>query len=714
MPGHGPGVSAMVHRIFFSGPQAAVHGAVLPYADAADHLGDELRLCDLLLEQLPARRAQAAARDLADDAAAVLVRLTERAIAQDRAIGERVTHSLSAGIALPIAALAERTALDPVNLQLVLLALAIELEPRRLRFSVEAGEPGAATAPPPFLTPSLAFELLAGDQPRHVFLPRVIGPDSALARRLLLRADEGTEIVPLASAPLRCNPFVSAFVLGQAGCDPLLAPFIHRMRPPPPAGLEPDEQALTAVIARPAAGHCLWLVGSDRLGVRELVHRIAGAHGQPVAELDLDALAAERATTPALRAALRLDQQLTSALVLLRWPRGLDDAPHRGRVLRFLQLVGEEATGPIVTWSEDRTPELAAVLGSALAHKLQAPSPARRRTVWSEGLAAIGSALPASQVERLAGDFALGPGEIADIVSSVQRLTPGAADYDGLRRACVARLQGRLGRLADLVVTHFRWDDLVLPDEDIDRLWEIVVYQQYRQQVFSAWNLVSKLPYGGGIAALFSGPPGTGKTMAASVIANALGRELHRVDLSRVVDKYIGETEKNLGGVFDAAAAAGAVLLFDEADALFAKRTAVSSSNDRYANLETNFLLQRIEAHAGVTLLTTNNPRSIDEAFLRRIQFKVEFPFPDPAMRARLWIESLPAELPLAADVQPDVLGARFELAGGHIRAAVLRAAYRAAVLGQPVSQRLLAEAALVELEGLGKLIPAQQAQRPR
>jgi SpoVK/Ycf46/Vps4 family AAA+-type ATPase len=329
-----------------------------------------------------------------------------------------------------------------------------------------------------------------------------------------------------------------------------------------------------------------------------------------------------------------------------------------------------------------------------------------------EGLAAIGAELAASQIERLAGDFALGPGEIADIVSSAQRLSPGAADYDGLRRACVARLQGRLGRLADLVVTHFRWDDLVLPDEEIDRLWEIVIYQQYRQQVFSGWNLVSKLPYGGGIAALFSGPPGTGKTMAASVIANALGRELHRVDLSRVVDKYIGETEKNLAGVFDAAAAAGAVLLFDEADALFAKRTTVSSSNDRYANLETNFLLQRIEAHAGITLLTTNNPRSIDEAFLRRIQFKVEFPFPDAAMRARLWTESLPAELPLAADVRPDALGADFELSGGHIRAAVLRAAYRAAALGQPVSQQLLADAALIELEGLGKLVPAQGSQR--
>jgi hypothetical protein len=168
----------------------------------------------------------------------------------------------------------------------VLLALAVELEPRRLVFAVEAGGPGSAAAPPPFVTPSLAFELLAGGEPRHVFLPRVIGPDSALARRLLLRADEGAEVVPLASAPLRCNPFVSAFVLGQPGCDPLLASFVHRTLPPPPAGIEPDERALAAVVAPPAAGHCLWLLGSDRLGVRELIEieglgKLVPAQGAP-------------------------------------------------------------------------------------------------------------------------------------------------------------------------------------------------------------------------------------------------------------------------------------------------------------------------------------------------------------------------------------------------------------------------------------------------
>jgi SpoVK/Ycf46/Vps4 family AAA+-type ATPase len=191
--------------------------------------------------------------------------------------------------------------------------------------------------------------------------------------------------------------------------------------------------------------------------------------------------------------------------------------------------------------------------------------------------------------------------------------------------------------------------------------------------------------------------------MAASIVAAELARDLYRVDLSRIVDKYIGETEKNLSRIFDAAADADAVLLFDEADSLFGKRTAVQSSNDRYANLETNFLLQRIEQHPGISILTTNHVQNIDEAFARRIPFRVEFPFPDPSARAEIWRRSFADGAP-RGKLDFGALGRAYELSGGNIKSAVLRAVFTAARAGSPVSHDQLVRAAKRELENMGRL----------
>jgi len=204
---------------------------------------------------------------------------------------------------------------------------------------------------------------------------------------------------------------------------------------------------------------------------------------------------------------------------------------------------------------------------------------------------------------------------------------------------------------------------------------------------------------------LFSGPPGTGKTMAAGLIAAELGLDLYQIDLSRIVSKYIGETEKQLAQVFDAAEAGHAILLFDEADSLFAKRTEVKSSNDRYANLEVNYLLQRMESFSGITILTTNFDASIDDAFRRRLAFRIAFPLPDVDERARLWERIIPEGVPLAYDVDFEALADRFEMSGGYIRNAALRAAYLAANDRTPITMRHLTHAASLEYAAMGKLI---------
>jgi SpoVK/Ycf46/Vps4 family AAA+-type ATPase len=227
------------------------------------------------------------------------------------------------------------------------------------------------------------------------------------------------------------------------------------------------------------------------------------------------------------------------------------------------------------------------------------------------------------------------------------------------------------------------------------------------EKLFTEYGFGAKMGYGRALSAMFSGPSGTGKTMVAGLIARDLGVELYRVDLSRVVSKYIGETEERLGALFHEAGQVGAALLFDEGDALFGQRTEIKSSNDRYANLEVNYLLQRLEEFDGVVILTTNFATSIDEAFVRRIRFRVQFPFPTPKDRARLWDVMMPPELPVDDDgLDLDWMGESFELSGGHIRNAVLRAGLLAADADRPLTMRMLYEAAAAEYRELGKLAP--------
>ena len=257
-----------------------------------------------------------------------------------------------------------------------------------------------------------------------------------------------------------------------------------------------------------------------------------------------------------------------------------------------------------------------------------------------------------------------------------------------------------LDALAQRIDSGTTLDDLVLPDAQLAMLRDIGRQLRHRRRVYRDWGFAARSSRGLGLAALFAGESGTGKTMAAEAIANAAGLDLYRVDLASTVSKYIGETEKNLKRIFDAAEASGAVLLFDEADALFGKRSEVKDSHDRYANIETAYLLQRIEAYRGLAILTTNMKNALDKAFLRRIRFVVQFPFPDEAARVELWRRQFPAQAPLDPEIRWEPL-ARLQLAGGHIRGIALNAAFMAAHEDAAISQRHLTAAAHTELAKL-------------
>jgi SpoVK/Ycf46/Vps4 family AAA+-type ATPase len=249
------------------------------------------------------------------------------------------------------------------------------------------------------------------------------------------------------------------------------------------------------------------------------------------------------------------------------------------------------------------------------------------------------------------------------------------------------------------------WEDLVLPEDQTFAMLELLARIRERRRVYEDWKFAERVGKGLGVSALFSGPPGTGKSMAAGLIAKSLNLEIYQVDLSKIVSKWIGETERNLAALFDAAEAGYAILLFDEADALFGKRATVQSSNDRYANQEINYLLQRIEQFTGICILTTNHDGAIDEAFRRRLSCHVRFPLPDHGEPERLWTRLLTGTAPVSSDIDVSALAHTFVMSGGYIRNAVLRAAFLAANAGSSIDRALVTKAAQLEYEGMGKIV---------
>ena len=338
---------------------------------------------------------------------------------------------------------------------------------------------------------------------------------------------------------------------------------------------------------------------------------------------------------------------------------------------------------------------------------VQKPSADEQRDIWQQALQTMPLNLN-GQVSALVAQFNLNLQKVQAAHAEAMAQAPDNASERGdfgqaLWDACRMQARPRLDDLAQRIDPAATWTDLVLPEQQLRTLREIAVHVRQRRTVYESWGFAAKGARGLGISALFAGVSGTGKTMAAEVLANELRLDLYRIDLSAVVSKYIGETEKNLRRVFDAAEEGGAILLFDEADALFGKRSEVKDSHDRYANIEVSYLLQRMEAYRGLAILTTNLKSALDTAFLRRIRFILHFPFPDSAQRAEIWRRIFPPETP-TNNLDHGRL-AQLNVAGGNIRNIALNAAFIAADAGGPVSMDHLLRAAQGEYTKLEKTL---------
>lgn len=330
------------------------------------------------------------------------------------------------------------------------------------------------------------------------------------------------------------------------------------------------------------------------------------------------------------------------------------------------------------------------------------PTMTEQHQLWQNALGSAAARLN-GRVETLISHFNLDAHTIYSIAAeALQKQTDDPNELGRtLWEACSNHAHPRLGELAQPIRPMARWDDLVLPETQLQSLHDIARQIRQRLKVYETWGFASKSARGLGISALFAGVSGTGKTMSAEVLATELELELYRIDLSQVVSKYIGETEKNLRRVFDAAEESSAILLFDEADALFGKRSEVKDSHDRYANIEISYLLQRMEAYRGLAILTTNMKEALDQAFLRRIRFVIQFPFPDVYQRGEIWRRAFPLQTPTEG-LDVDRL-AKLNVTGGNIRNIALYAAFLAADSNEPVRMDHLLRAARAEFAKLEK-----------
>ena len=447
-----------------------------------------------------------------------------------------------------------------------------------------------------------------------------------------------------------------------------------------------------------------WMVvwGPAGIGKRTVAGRIAAFGSRPLIAFDPSTV--DRATFDDVFARVQREA-LVRAAMLYVGPLPAELLANGGRELAR-RLV--DYRGPLILGVDDFQPPRLSVDHALWELQLRLPSEPIRVQLWETALPKACRA-PDVQLDSLARAFNLTPGEITrsaeEAKAIAQRDQGRMVTHADVRGGVDRRLRNDLGEFARRITVSTTWADLVLPRHDMARVDEFISRKRYQDQVYRTWGFGDRVGYGKGLIGLVSGPPGTGKTMLAGLIAQALDLDMYQVDLAQVVSKWVGETEKQLGKVFDQAERAHAVLLFDEADSLFAKRTEVKGANDRYGNMATNYLLQRLEQYTGVAVLTTNKDAALDEALQRRLTLHLRLQIPDIEERMRLWQTFLPPRAPVERDLDLPLLATEFELSGGYIKNAAVRAAFLAAQAGAPIGMEILRLASALELEDMGRVV---------
>ena len=623
--------------------------------------------------------------------------ITDEQVDEDLAAapGEsRLAVPVVAGSALP-RSLVERFGLSPFEADVVLIALAPEIDLRYERLFAYLNDDATRKRP----TIDLLLTLLGGTRATRLAQRGVFAAGAALLRHGLIRL--GDESALLARS-VRLDECVTRHILGDGGLDNELMRG-GRVVEAPAIGLDlvataaPDRRVVSAWLAGAAQearhdGRPLVLVGPRASGKRQAAEAFAAYLGAAL-------LVARPERTPAMAARLRLEAALSRALLYVEAPSEEElevlTAPGPARV-----VLGTDRGGAIRGLPQAR---------------LEAPPLEVRRARWRDQLREHGQVVDVPAIDRVAARFEIGIHQIDGAVEALARRPPGGGSLPVEARELLAAARSQCApapALAEEIVPRRGWNDIVLAPGALQQLRALCARVEHREQILGAWGFGAKLANGLGTNALFAGPSGTGKTLAAEIIAADLGVPLFKVNLANVVSKYIGETEKNLQAIFEAAEESHAALFFDEADSLFGKRSAVRDSHDRYANLEISYLLQRMESYRGLAILATNLLQNLDEAFVRRLAFTIHFPLPGEKERERIWRNIWPSAAPLCGDVDAASLAAAHKLSGGAIRNAALAAAFLAHAEGR-IGRQHVEQAVQREYQKLGKRAAGAQVGGP-
>jgi ATPase family associated with various cellular activities (AAA) len=709
-----------------------------PYSDSIEHLREEISRLDLLLKRavIIAREASSGTEpeefkglvvtenevddilrttdlmgepwERAETKKAELAAIDKELEKRRKQIDARVKASRAKKIQLALLSLATQFDLSQAEVDILLVALAPELEPRYetlysyLQNDVTRKHPSV----------NLALNLICRSEREKLSARGIFSPESPLLYHCILDlADESQDRQPsLLRKFLKIDETIVRFLLDQppktACTATLVTPGEER------GALEVDHSTAeklkhlaTHLISTKEGPPVIRLIGRSESALRGAAEAFCLTFRRKMLSVELGQITDESSLARLLR-----DAQVWQAVLVVQ---SGEVAALEGDAQHLRQL-------ETLLWSRLRVFKEPVLLLGPPAAFLQVPQEITlwrvevesldfeaRRQAWNN---ALGKNASEAETSRLADTFQFGPRRIHQAINLATSFAalrdpskpePTTADHLDAGRALTAP---QVGRFVVQIKPRYTWDDIVLPADKMRQLRSIAAWMGLRRRVHEDWGFGLKLSRGKGLNVLFTGPSGTGKTMAAEILANELSLDLLQIDLSSVVSKYIGETEKNLSAIFREAEQSQALLFFDEADSLFGKRTEVKDAHDRYANIEVNYLLQRVEQYEGVVVLATNLQRNLDDAFLRRIKEVVDFPFPDDKLRARIWRAHFPADAPKADDIDFDFLSSQFKLTGGNIKNIVLSAAFLAAEEARSINMFDLILGTKSELRKEGKL----------
>lgn len=710
------------------------------YRDNFHHLEDELKRLDLLILKriLWLRHRHAAVRSVSIDPRLYISDEEVDTLLEDKRdptvppgweslcrkieslqeeIETRVSASIEAGVYLALPQLARRFGLSVFETGAVIICFAPELDPKYhklfvyLQGDIQRTRPGI----------DLVLDLLCDTGAARWQCRRYLSSHAPLLRMGLLEAAGDVHFLTL-------DRRILDFLLGHNHPD-------ERLADTGAVELYPPESSLTGLLVgdeiktrllnitlghlaqplsrrKPLVFYFHGLPGVGRFG---LARGICGELDVYLLCLDMERLAA---SGPESRKLLRLAFREALLLQVVIYIRHCDflqeEDPASRRLLKHIAESAGELGWIVILEGTQPWPGIPGLFRDTVFYSTHLPVPGvqLRRQAWDRELQAVGGQnIEKDAASHMAQYFRHTPGQIREAVEFAyyHDILGSGGETSGfslehLTAAGRGQSNRKLTQLAAKVTTNYGWDDMVLPDNKKSLLRQICGQVKHRHQVMEQWGFAAKLSRGGALSVLFSGPPGTGKTMAAGVMARELQLDLYKIDLSSVVSKYIGETEKNLSRIFTEAETCNGILFFDEADALFGKRSEVSDAHDRYANIETGYLLQRMEEYEGIVILATNLRKNMDEAFTRRIRYIVEFPFPGEESRERIWKAQFPSPCPRSESIDYRYLARQFPVTGGHIKNIVLDAAFSAAGNGGVIDMGHLLQGTRKEYEKIGKL----------